>query len=52
VQLEYPPPSSWHWNVLPPSVEVNVKLAEVEFVGLVGPLATDVSGGVVSTAHV
>jgi hypothetical protein len=52
VQIEKPPPSSWHWNVLPPSVDVKLKLAAAEFVGLRGLSVMNVSGGPVSTVHV
>ncbi|HYF10787.1 MAG TPA: hypothetical protein VEC09_00645 [Actinomycetota bacterium] len=50
---EYPPPSSWHWNVTPGSVSVNEKLALVEVVGLNGEGVIDgVGGGVTSTVQV
>jgi hypothetical protein len=52
VQLEKPPPSSWHWNVLPPSVDVKLKLAAVEFVGFVGLAVMVVFGAVASIVHV
>ncbi len=44
--------SIWHRNVEPPSVELNVKVAEVEAVGADGPVRMFVSGGVRSIVHV
>jgi hypothetical protein len=38
--------------VLPPSVDVKLKLAAAEFVGLRGLSVMNVSGGPVSTVHV
>ena len=52
VQALKPPPSSWHWNVEPASLELKPKLALVAFVGLAGPDVIDVSGAVVSIVHV
>jgi hypothetical protein len=52
VQAANPAPSSWHSNVLPASVEVKLKLAEVAFVGLAGVAVMDVSGAAVSIVQV
>jgi hypothetical protein len=38
--------------VLPPSVDVKLKLAAVEFVGLGGLAVIEVSGGAMSIVHV
>ncbi|KKL04203.1 hypothetical protein LCGC14_2618420 [marine sediment metagenome] len=43
--------SSWHSKVLPPSLELKVKVAEVELEGSGGPESMVVSGSVVSTVH-
>ena len=47
----YDPASSLHANVAVPSVELKAKLAEREFVGLLGPESIVTSGGVRSTCH-
>ena len=52
VQLEKPPPSSWHWNVLPPSVDVKLNDGEVELVGFGGLAVIVVFGAVRSTVQV
>ena len=44
-------PSSLHSKLEPASVEVKLKLAEVEFVGSEGPTVIVVSGAVRSTVH-
>ena len=49
-QVLYTPPSTRHSNIDPPSVDANVKVADVEFVALIGCVVIVVSGGVVS-AH-
>jgi hypothetical protein len=43
------PPSTEHTNVEPPSFELNVNVAEVEFVVATGLLSIVVSGGVMSS---
>jgi hypothetical protein len=52
VQDVYAAPSSLHWNVEFASVEVNAKLALVEFAALGGLLVIVVSGALASTVHV
>jgi hypothetical protein len=52
VQAEKPPPSSWHWNVEPASLETKLKLALVEALGSLGEAVMVVFGAAVSTVHV
>ena len=52
MQLVHAPPSSRHSKVDPVSVEVKLKLALVEFVGLVGVAVIVVSGAARSTVQV
>ena len=48
---EYAPLLIWHWNVLPPSVELNEKVGVVSLMvePSVGPAVIDVFGAAVST---
>jgi hypothetical protein len=52
VQLVKVVVSSAHWKLEPVSLEVKLKLAEVEVLGFAGEELIDVSGGVVSTLTV
>lgn len=51
VQAEYRAPSRLHWNVEPASLELKLKLAEVELVTAGGADVIVVSGGAVSTVQ-
>ena len=51
VQAEYEAPSRLHWNVDPASLDVKLKLAEVEFVAVGGADVIVVSGGTSSTTQ-
>jgi len=52
VHEENVPPSSRHSKVAPASLELNVKVASVEFVGSSGDESINVCGGVASTVTV
>ena len=52
VQAEKPPASSSHLKVEPPSVDVKLKLAEVELLGFDGLAVMEVFGATVSIVHV
>ena len=47
-----PPPSSWHSNVEPPSLELNEKSALAELLGSFGCAVIVVFGAAVSIVHV
>jgi hypothetical protein len=52
VQLAKPPPSSWHWKVLPASVDVKLNVADVELLGFGGLAVIVVFAAVRSTVQV
>ena len=52
VQAEKAPPSSSHWNVAVPSVDVKPKVALVALLGLLGVVLSEMLGGVVSIVQV
>src|SRR5690349_2018398 len=52
VQAAYAALSTWHWNVVPASEEVNWNVGVLSFVSPVGPAVIVVFGGVVSTVNV
>ena len=49
---DQPPPSSWHSNVEPPSVDENVKLGPVTFDGSAGDESMAVLGAALSIVNV
>ena len=52
LQEDQPPPSSWHSNVEPPSVDENVKLGPVTFDGSAGDESIEVFGAALSIVKV
>ena len=52
VHEAYEPPSIRHWNVAPPSFELNWKVADVDETVPLGPVKIVVSGAVVSMVQV